>query len=316
MTKVNIDILMSVYNGSNYIEEQIDSILGQTYNNWLLIFRDDGSTDNSVEIIKGYQHRYAAKIQIILDREREKNVNFGACQSFGQILIHSKARYAMFCDQDDVWLPTKIEKTLQCMEKLESIYQPSTPILVHTDLAVVDQNLFKVSDSFWKYQRLSPANSLHLNRLLIQNSITGCTVMINQRLREMAVPVPPEAIMHDYWLGLVAAAFGKIAYLNKSTILYRQHGLNDLGARKYDWRYILKRSGQASPIRNELKKKQRQTEIFYQHYREYLAERPKALLEDFLVLGEKGYWQNRWLVVKNQFFPSGLARNFGLFLYL
>jgi hypothetical protein len=202
------------------------------------------------------------------------------------------------------------------MQELEAIYHESAPLMVHTDLRVVDQELNTVWDSFWQLQHLGFQNCSKLNRLLMQNGITGCTVMVNQKLRELATPVPPEAIMHDYWLALTAAAFGTIAYLNIPTILYRQHGANYAGAKKYNIGFILKKVVDRSLVKDSLSLKQRQATVFYRRYHDYLSVRQKQLLEDFLSLGSKGFWQNRWLVVKNQFLPIGLGRNVVLFFYL
>jgi glycosyltransferase involved in cell wall biosynthesis len=316
MNEVNIDILMSVLNGSNFIRGQIDSIIGQTYVNWRLIIRDDGSTDNTSEIIREYQDRYPSKFETVQDGEQAKNLNLGANQGFARVLESSTARYAMFSDQDDVWLPVKIEKTLEKMQELEAIYQESTPLMVHTDLRVVDRELNTIRDSFWQLQHLGPKNCSKLNRLLMQNGITGCTVMINRKLRELATPIPPEAIMHDYWLALVAAAFGKIAYLNEPNILYRQHGANYAGAKQYNIGFMLKKIADNPFFKESLSRKQRQASLFCQRYRENLSGRQKELLEDFLTLGSKGFWENRWLVMKNRFFPIGIGRMMGLFFYL
>lgn len=278
--------------------------------------RDDGSTDNTAEIINKYQDWYPGKIEAVHDGEEADNVNLGACQGFARVLEMSTAPYAMFSDADDVWLPGKIQKTLAKMQELEVAYQESTPLMVHTDLRVVNRKLNTIRDSFWQLQHLSPRNCGNVNRLLIQNGITGCTVMINRKLRDLAVPIPPEAIMHDYWLALAAAAFGKIAYLNEPTILYRQHGANDTGAQKYNISFILKKAGNNSFVKGSLSRKKRQATVFYQRYREFLSEGQRRLLEDFLALGSKGFWQDRWIVMKNRFFPIGLGRNVGLFLYL
>jgi glycosyltransferase involved in cell wall biosynthesis len=316
MEKNSIEILMSTYNGSRYIRAQINSILGQTYGNWRLIIRDDGSRDDTSEIIREYQERYPGKIEAVREGQQAKNVNLGACQGFARVLERSTAKYAMFSDQDDVWLPFKIEKTLEKMQEQEAIYHESTPLMVHTDLRVVDQELNTIRDSFWQLQHLGLQKYGKLNRLLMQNSITGCTVMINQKLRELTTPVPPEAIMHDYWLALTAAAFGTIAYLNVPTILYRQHGANYAGAKEYNISFILKKVVDSSSVKDSLTLKQKQATVFYQRYQDDLSERQKQLLEDFLSLGRKGFWQDRWLVMKNQFLPIGLGRNVGLFLYL
>jgi hypothetical protein len=123
---------------------------------------------------------------------------------------NSDAKYFMFCDQDDVWNQDKVELTLQKMYEMEKLYK-NTPILVHTDLEVVDENLHTINPSFMKLQNLDEKKN-RLNNLLIQNTITGCTVMINRDLAKLCLPMSSNAIVHDWWVGLVAGYFGKIVY--------------------------------------------------------------------------------------------------------
>src|SRR5690606_39057310 len=135
----------------------------------------------------------------------------------------------MFSDADDCWFPDKISLTLDLMRVVEKDEGGArTPTLVHTDLAVVDRDLRPIADSLWQYQGVNP-DLTSLNRLLIQNCVTGCTVMVNRPLRELASPIPPGVVMHDWWMALVASSFGRIARIARPTLLYRQHGRNDTG---------------------------------------------------------------------------------------
>ena len=155
----------------------------------------------------------------------------GPCVNFAKLLEHAPGKYIMFCDQDDVWLPEKIEMTMQKMKEMEERYGGDTPLLVHTDAKVVDENLQVVAPSYWQYQKVDPSE-LSLNRLLVQNQVTGCTMMVNRALLDRALPVPLDARMHDWWLALTAVAFGKIGRVDEATLLYRQHGTNDSGAQE------------------------------------------------------------------------------------
>ncbi len=161
--------------------------------------------------------------------------NLGACGNFSRLLEQADAPYVMFCDQDDVWLPDKIEITLAAMRELERQHGAETPLLVHTDLMVVDERLNRLGKSLWLFQCTEPQRLTKLNRLLMQNFATGCTVMINRALRDLAVPVPAEALMYDWWLALVATAFGRVAAVEDPTVLYRQHGRNDTGATRWSF---------------------------------------------------------------------------------
>ncbi len=120
------------------------------------------------------------------------------------------------------------------------------PILAHTDLVVVDENLQAIAPSFWSYSNLNPYCGSRLNRLLIQNVVTGSATMVNGALARLASPIPQEAVLHDWWLALIASALGRIEAIPERTVLYRQHGRNCLGATSYGWRYVMHRAGRFS----------------------------------------------------------------------
>lgn len=223
-----IDILLAAYNGERYIEEQIDSLLKQSFKDWRLIVRDDCSNDNTPCILKAYADKYKDKI-IFIEGDTPSG---GAKQNFWKLLSFVESDYIMFCDQDDFWLENKVLNTFEAMKKAEARYGKNTPLLVHTDLAVVDEGLSLKASSMFSYQGLDK-KAVTLNRLLCQNNITGCTVMINRSLLRLSKNFNTQKmLMHDWWLGLLAAAFGKVVFLDKAEILYRQHGKNQLGAVK------------------------------------------------------------------------------------
>lgn len=224
-----IDILLATYNGAKYVDEQVASIMMQTYGNWRLLISDDCSQDDTVRII----HRLADKDDRI-DVVSEGMRYGGACANFMQLMRYSEAPYVMFSDQDDVWLPKKIERTYSYMLELERSYGRSTPLLVFCDLAVVDQNLDLICDSFERYCNLNPAR-IRLNHLLVQNVAAGCSMMFNRALANAcaAIENTQSIVMHDHWIMLIASAFGRIAYIDEPLSLYRQHESNDLGASKF-----------------------------------------------------------------------------------
>lgn len=239
-----VDILLSTYQGECYLEEQLQSILKQTNQDWQLVVRDDGSTDGTMAILAAYGEKYPDKIKIVTGPPE----NIGAIKSFEYLLTLSSADYIMFCDQDDVWLPEKIEKTLQKVQDMQSEH-PGIPLLVHTDLTIVDMELNLIDRSFWHYSRLDQALLTNFNYLGVCNGVTGCTLMINQQAKEKALPFPPGVLMHDAWIALVVAAYGKIAYVAEPLILYRQHQHNVVGAQKIQGKgYIASKLSSVSEV--------------------------------------------------------------------
>ena len=213
---------MATYNGEKYISEQINSILKQTYQNWILYIHDDGSSDNTLSIIKYFSQKYPSKIIFIEDGIKK----LGAKNNFFHLIKYSKSKYLMFCDQDDFWLEDKIFLTFKKIKENEEL-DINTPIVVYTDLSVVNKNLDIIHRSFNKQKRITHPSSLE--DILARNSITGCTLMFNRSLVNLLF-FPRESIMHDWWIGIETLRNnGKIIYLDKPTILYRQHENNHIG---------------------------------------------------------------------------------------
>lgn len=268
-----VTVLLAAFNGEKYIAAQLDSIINQTYRNIKIIVRDDGSTDSTPDIIKHYCEVYPDIISLCPTNEPTGS----AAGNFFKLLEMHRDNYIMFCDQDDIWLPNKIELTLNAMKNAEA-QNPNLPILVHTDLIVADSKLQRISNSFMKFQKLSP-NRYELNHMLMQNNITGCTVMINQELHEKLFVYPEGCAMHDWWIGIVAAAFGKIVFLSTPTILYRQHSGNEVGAKDAGSLLFL-----ISKLKNIKKIKDIYAKIFYQakflldNYQDQLNYKQKRLL--------------------------------------
>lgn len=156
------------------------------------------------------------------------------------LLQEANSEYYMFCDQDDIWLPDKIEKTYNRMKILEKSY-PGIPLVVHTDLNVVDSNLNMISDSFWRQSKIKPNILRSPNYIGVCNCATGCTMMFNQKAKEISLPMPDVADMHDWWVTLKTSMEGKVDYVDEALILYRQHGNNVVGARKVNIKYFIKK---------------------------------------------------------------------------
>lgn len=304
-----VDILLAVYNGSAYLSRQLASIAAQTHQNWTILARDDGSTDNSVEILRTFAKEHPGKLKLI---PTEKNV--GVVGNFGALMQASTAPYASFCDQDDVWDPRKLEICLELMQAMEKGLPKEYPLLVHTDLRLVDEEEKLIAPSFWKFTRLYPARTKTLNRLLAQNVVTGCTLFCNRALLLLSLPIPTQALMHDWWIALVAAGMGKIGFIEQQTISYRQHGKNTLGAVKFGSWAHLRRAWER--FHEMSAKKRAQAEVFRLKYATLLDEQDRQVVLAYASLSSMGFFRSRWNALRYGFFKQGLLRNIAAFVLL
>lgn len=220
-----IDILLATYNGEKYIAEQIESLQKQTFTDWRLLVADDGSTDKTLEIIREMQSK-DPRIEFASAHEPFHS----STKNFLYLLEKSTAPYVMFCDQDDVWLPNKI---VESFKKLREVEQGGdVPAAIFTDSTVVDADLEVTEPSFLETLYFKP-KTYTLYKSLVNNICQGSTMMLNRALACLvnSVSIPDAYPQHDYWVAVIALACGRLGFLEKQTLLYRQHANNDVGAR-------------------------------------------------------------------------------------
>lgn len=306
----NVLILLASYNGSKYIEEMVDSIIAQDYADWHLVLSDDGSKDNTPEILEAYAAKMPEKIT-----HYRSGMRFGNAQDHFMHLLKQfrDAPYVMFCDQDDVWHSDKIGKTLEKMKQIEA--NPAIPAMVHTDLRVVDGELREINPSFIAFSKLD-GYRLSLNGLLMQNVVTGCTMMLNRALAELSVARTPAGgiQMHDWYIALLAAACGKTGYLDEATIDYRQHGNNVVGAKNPRLLgYILARiSGKV--VRGSIFAASAQAQVLLDTCSDLLPQDARTTLAAFAAVRESGWLKRKRLYVRHGFYKIGLTRCIAQFL--
>jgi glycosyltransferase involved in cell wall biosynthesis len=231
-----IEILLATYNGGRFLREQLDSIFKQSYQNFALLVRDDGSTDDTLDILNEYIIKYPQQISIVEDEVAHRGATF----SFEYLIQKATAKYFMLCDQDDVWLPNKIEVCIKTMKELEAV-SGNIPLMVFTDLKEVDTNLNIINQSFIDSQKLFPEVASNPIKILSLNVVAGCTMMINQESKAVILPFPSSNVVHDQWIAINIAHYGMIKYLPIPTILYRQHGSNSVGANRVGFKYFYKK---------------------------------------------------------------------------
>ncbi len=297
---MTVDIVLCVYNGERFIAEQIRSIQSQTHQDWRLWIRDDGSSDDSLKVVR----QMAGEDDRIHPFPRDGH-RLGAGPGFGWLLEHlpGEARYVFFSDADDVWLPEKIERSLAAMLRAES--HPGA-VLIHTDLVVVDERLQTIRGSLWRHLRIRP-EPVSLCRLLTHNVVTGPTMLINRPLLELVRPIPEGAAYQDTWIALVAAAFGRTVALYESTVLYRRHESSSTG-RDRDRPQNLPRivatairtRGRSEEIRRWLQATASQAEAFLVRYRPLLSDKDQRLLREYSEIPGLGFLSRKLRVLRNR----------------
>ncbi|MFT4856183.1 MAG: glycosyltransferase involved in cell wall biosynthesis [Algoriphagus sp.] len=233
-----IEIILPTYNGSAYLEVQLESIFNQTNQDWKLLIRDDGSTDDTTSIIEKWQACFPEKIKYI----RDESERLGAIGSFSKLLEYSSSPYVMLCDQDDFWLIKKVEISLNRLQAAEVKFGKNTPVMICSDLEVVDEQLNLISPSFWKDRKDDPTILGDFEKLIAHSVVTGSTIMLNRAAVLVSAPINTRFFLHDQWISIKVARYGKVLFINEPLIKYRQHTSNVLGSFKLNKRYLAKKA--------------------------------------------------------------------------
>lgn len=223
-----IDILLASYNGEGFIRELLDSVLGQSYSDFSLIIRDDGSKDKTPEIIREYAEK-DGRIKIIEDGFG----NLGFVKNFEVLLERSEADLVMLCDQDDVWFSDKVEKYVKTFEMTDF----TGPLLIHSDSVVCDERMRVIKKRYLH----GLAKDMSFSNMFFHFTVQGAGIMINRDLLSITVPFIKGAYLHDRYIHVMAELFGKRVFIPYPTMYYRQHTKNQIGSNIGIIEKILKR---------------------------------------------------------------------------
>lgn len=216
INKNKVSVVLCTYNGSRYLEKQLNSILNQSYEIEEIIIVDDCSTDSTRDILVKYHNEYS-KIKLFFNEK-----NLGSNDSFKYAVSLATNDYIALCDQDDIWYTNKIE--VQMHSIVTSIFfEDGKPLVSFHDLCLMDQNDTITHQSFWKLHKFNPF-TFTFRKSLIFNIVTGCTCIINKKMMEEMIKCDMrDIIMHDYLIALIGYGFGNIIYINEPLMYYRSH---------------------------------------------------------------------------------------------
>ena len=223
---MNVVSLLAAYNGEVYLPELLSSLSAQTEKDFSVLFQDDGSSDRTPFILS----QWAAQDPRFRSGQ-EQGMHLGPKGNFISLLRQSSADLLMLCDQDDYWEANKVSRLICRYAEATSSLPAETPVLVHSDASIIDAEGHLVAESFFALQGWDP-QATGLNRLLVQNNVTGCLTLMNRPLADLVVRYgnPEKMFMHDWFIALTAAAFGSVFFMPEQLVRYRQHSMNTIGA--------------------------------------------------------------------------------------
>ncbi len=276
-----VSILLAAYNGDKYLPQQLASLQAQTYEDFRILWQDDGSTDDTAALLRAASDG-AARIR----PGTQQGQHLGAAGNFLSLMVQDDAPYTTLCDQDDVWHAEKLARCMQAMQTAEARYGTDTPLLVHHDSRVVSADGTVLHESFFRHQGWD-GSACTLPRLLVQNNVTGCTCLMNAALRRLVAEhaQAEKLFMHDWFIALTAAAFGQIIFINEPLLDYRQHSTNALGASRTS---LLRRGLAALRMPQKAKERialtYRHARMFRDAYSGMLPENARSCLDRFIAI--------------------------------
>ncbi len=280
-----IDILLATFNGAEYIETQILSIIAQTYKDWRLIIHDDGSKDETVQIVRRFQ-KADTRILFI-----EDGVNhLGAAKHFLHLLKFSDGDYCMFCDQDDVWFDNKIELSFQRIQKENN----QLPQVVYVDSYVwIPQRGIKGTATLAFPSQIKEF-------VFLNGGVRGCVSIFNAMLRSKMMEWEGDCAMHDHLLLLYALVFGEAHYLKTPLMLYRNHGKNVTGETDLSI-FDLKRLKNNQRISVVDRMHYQTIAKFYYKYKDVIKKEKRDEIQTYIEMVNMGLCKKIGAVLNNRF---------------
>ncbi len=309
-------MVLATYNGDRYLSALLESLALQTVPAHRILVGDDSSQDNTLAILE-----HAQKQGLPIEIVESTNCRLGVTENFARLLSRCNGDYIFLADQDDIWHTKKIEILVTKLKTMESRDSGKVPAMVYSDARVVDTEGRLMAKSAAAYQRFRMNSGIRFSRMLLQNTVMGCTMAFNRELLDSVLPIPREAVMHDWWLLLTANAIGRVAFVDGALINYRQHMNNHVGATHCNYIalfYNFMSITSAVRLRQieRLDGALRQAEIFHDRYASVLTQGHRAELEAFLSLANLKGWVRKRTAIRWRFHKEGLLRTLAFYSIL
>lgn len=288
-----IDLLLATYNGARYLPAQIRSLQNQTYDDWTLYVHDDGSTDATLDVVR----RFAAgdaRIRLVDDGRR-----FGSpADNFLHLLSLSTAPYAVFCDQDDIWLENKLERLYDTISRADD----GRPLAAYCNAYVYNPTAGTIDG----YATLCHPRKLG-DAFFMNGGVQGCSIILNAALRAICTDRPPYVVMHDHLTTLAALAFGRLLYIDERLMLYRRYPGAVTGETYGTFRQrlgVFFRRGKSVLFEHHYAA----LRSFHEHYRDRLTAEQKQLFERLYRYERRSRAANALAVLRDGFRLYGKRR--------
>lgn len=314
----SVHVLLATFNGGRFLPRFLQSLLQQSRTIDELIVSDDGSSDDTMEILRAFDVASCNAVEVDVSILPHATSHMGPRDNFAHLLSVAQGEYLLLADQDDYWHTDKVKRLLELAQRVEKKNQP---LLIYSDATIINGMDYQLADSAATYQGFCINSGLDFKRCLVQNTVPGCTMLINRNLAERALPIPEVAIMHDWWLLLVAHVLGTVHCLPQSLLDYRLHEGNTLGAKPWGLKEIVNKVADGPDlIRKRVAQSWdgslRQAQALCERFSEEMSPDKRALLENLLTLPNKGILRRRLAAARLGIRKEGLLRTAAFYLSL
>lgn len=272
-----VTVLLSTYNGSKFLREQLDSLYQQTYPNVRILVRDDGSIDSTRSLLE--EEHVKGRITLLEGRS-----NLGVAPSFFELLKNAaanKTEFVAFCDQDDVWDPEKLARAAQRLAAVPA----DRPAMYCSRVEIVDERLAHIGCTMLP-------RKIGFGNALVECVTTGCTIVLNwAAVRLLGKSLPTGGVMHDWWCYLVVSCFGEIIYDSAATLKYRQHGNNAIGLAGNKYIHFFRRCHRFFGGCDGHLRMSTQASCFFSFFKDRVPASNRQVVADFIAA--KSSWHRR-----------------------
>lgn len=308
-SSIDCEVLLATYNGSEFLAQFLDSLLAQDEDRFRIIARDDGSTDTTREILARYSEKFAGRMQILSDATPSGS----AAANFDMLLRSSSARHVLFADQDDIWRPARVRRTIEELLRLEKRYGRDCPLYFFTDVEVIDRSFNQIAESYWAFKKIDPGICKRLSQILVCPPMLGCASGINRKLADMITPLPVGPITgHDWYALLVARLFGQIGWSAERTVRYRVHGGNSSRPKEARFGALARHKRWVSVVRRGMLRRREQAAALLDTFGPAISETDRRVIEGFIRSGEQSFLGRRLKLVSGKYLYPDATRNFAM----